>query len=609
MEITMLYMNAAGEYLADIAPVKFVASGPSIPCYTVTFDLESISDEDFVRNEIVGLCEQVLEGIPDNSFTLIFDDKATGEHIYKLDVNTMKVMGAYSKTLTLTDEINDQFSAFVAIFMSVVPDMWLRLKMSRMASSTVGAIRGMLGGSKMSAKPTDDVDKIIADIEENTKADIVKPKETLADYVSTPRLKEELEEIVNLFKNSVTYKGYGLNLPKGVLLKGPPGTGKTFAAKCIAGTTDAWFMTCTASSLQGQYIGSGTQNIKQVFDGAKLLAEKSKKGVIIFMDELDSLGSRDSHRGGGGSEEDRTLNQLLAEMSGFDAEDYDIMLIGATNYAERLDDALLRSGRFGRQITIDYPDEHERMEMIKHYYGKIKIPREASADDATLSDLMDGLTPADIAEIANESGIMTVRHGNKEIMLDDINETINRTITKNVRSEDGPTKLIELISAHEAGHALMEIIYEKRFPIKMTSYGYGDAGGFTQSSKPASGITSKEKYMARIMTLLGGRAAEQTICGFVTTGASSDLMKAKRMLTDYFKTYDFEQHDVTKVEQLVEDKLNELYGKAVAKMAEPDILKWLTNMTAQLMTDRVMYKTDIIALTPRAYAKGALKIC
>jgi cell division protease FtsH len=199
-----------------------------------------------------------------------------------------------------------------------------------------------------------DLDAVVEKVKKQSKADIVKPKETLADYVCSDSLKEELLEVKNFFENASVYKSAGIRIPKGILFKGVPGTGKTYAARCIAGDVDCYFMTCTASSLQGMYIGSGAENIRNVFEGAKALRKASGKGVIIFFDELDSLGSRVSHSGSASGEEDRTLNQLLAELSGF--EDVEgIMVLGATNYPERIDDALMRSGRFSRQITIEIP--------------------------------------------------------------------------------------------------------------------------------------------------------------------------------------------------------------------------------------------------------------
>ena len=251
-------------------------------------------------------------------------------------------------------------------------------------------------------------------------------------------------------------------------------------------------MTCTASALQGQYIGSGAENIRAIFKGAKLLAEKSKKGVILFIDELDSFGDRQNRSGGAGGEEDRTLNQLLAEMSGF-TETENIMVLAATNFPERLDSALMRSGRFGRQITIDYPDDFERLNMVKYYFDKIKIPLEKTVSKDDIASLTKGLTPADIKEIANESGILTIRQHQTEISLDNINEAVNKVITKNIRHPDKSTEELELVTAHECGHVLAEVIYNNSVPIKVTNYAYGNAGGFTQSAEVLSGIIHKAR--------------------------------------------------------------------------------------------------------------------
>lgn len=476
--------------------------------------------------------------------------------------------------------------------------MTAALKMAMAASAGITASVAPTSSAPagpVSAAPSAEIEKLVEAIKAKTKADIVKPKETLADYVCDDILMAELQEVKSFFEDSGTYTAAGIKLPKGILFKGVPGTGKTYAARCIAGSTECWFMTCTASALQGQYIGSGAENIRNVFNGAKTLKEKSGKGVIIFLDELDSFGSRDSHGGGAGGEEDRTLNQLLAEMSGF--EDVEgVMVLGATNYPDRLDDALLRSGRFSRQININLPDDYERAKLVQYYFGKIKIPFDASCDVDDITALTKSLSPADICEIANEAGILTIREKATEITLRVVNEAINKVITKNIRKPDKSPEFARTVAIHECGHVLAEVWFSQRYPVKVTNFSYGDAGGFTQPGGRSEGIIDKIQYQAEVMGLLGGRAAEHVLCSEISTGASEDLDRAKRMIRRYFEVYHFEPYEVKELDQKVQDTLVQWCDECV-KIFEDTALKLvLENMTNELCAKRVLYTRDIAAL-------------
>lgn len=436
------------------------------------------------------------------------------------------------------------------------------------------------------------LDELIADIKRNTKADIVKPKETLQDYVCEQSLMDELQEVVDFFNNAQTFQSLNIVPPKGILFKGVPGTGKTYAARCIAGTVDCYFMTCTASSLQGMYVGSGAENIRAVFKGAKMLRDVSKKGVILFIDELDSFGSRENHGGGGGgSEEDRTLNQLLAEMSGFE-NDPGIMILGATNFPERIDEAMLRSGRFSRQITIDPPDVVGRTNLLQYYYGKIKMPLNNIGVNE-IAALTEGFTPADISELANCSAILAVREKKTDIDISQINEAINRTITKNVRKPSKPA-MVKIVTIHECGHVLAEFKYLNRYSVKVTNYSYGNAGGFTQPKKDDLGLFTKEAFIGEVKSLLGGRAAEAVLLPQVTTGASDDIKRAKRLIRQYFEVYHFEPYKSSELDQKILDTL-EVWMKEVCDDFNSEKPK-LQALCRELHTKRVLYTTDIVKI-------------
>jgi ATP-dependent metalloprotease FtsH len=440
-----------------------------------------------------------------------------------------------------------------------------------------------------------DIDAIIDKIKKQSKADIVKPKETLADYVCDSTLKEELLEVKNFFENSATYATAGIRIPKGILFKGVPGTGKTYAARCIAGDVDCYFMTCTASSLQGMYIGSGAENIRNVFEGAKTLRKASGKGVIIFFDELDSLGSRESHSGGASGEEDRTLNQLLAELSGF--EDVDgIMVLGATNYPERIDDALMRSGRFSRQITIGIPEEDERRNLVAYYFKKLKMNFDSDCTVEDVAALTKGLTPADISEIINEAGILAIRDKRDTLYIQDVNEAVNKVITKNIRKPDKDVTFHRIVAIHEIGHVIAEYLYGNSVSVKVTNYSYGDAGGFTQPGENSKGLTSERDYKAKVMSLLGGRAAEEVFFGEISTGASEDFARAKKMIRHFYETYHFEPYKHSELDQTVLDTLHEWYGICVASFKLAEIHYACEDLVDALVSERVLYTKDIAAI-------------
>lgn len=445
-----------------------------------------------------------------------------------------------------------------------------------------------------------ELERLIQEVIQHTKADIIKPTETLDDYVCTPELKAELQEIADIFKNEKEYAELGVTLPKGVLLKGVPGTGKTYAARCIAGTTDAIFMSCTASALQGQYIGSGAENIRQVFQGARVLRERSKKPVILFLDELDSFGTRE-RRGSSGDEENRTLNQLLAEMSGF-KDATGILLLGATNYPDRLDPAALRSGRFSRQITIEIPEDDARQDLLKFYFDKIKMPRvEGAEDTSTLSGITKGFTPADIAELANETALLALRKKMREIDLNTVNEAIDRIITKETRAASKPADM--QVSVHEAGHVLAEYLYQDTVSIKVTNYQYGSAGGFTQPNTVEQPLMSKALFFARIRTLLAGRVAEQVLCSDISVGASDDLRRASALAEDAICKYNFVNRTTDAMEIQVQNLLNQEFRTVADDFEKPGNKNILKTIADTLMKKRVLYTPQLVAcgLLPKEF--------
>lgn len=589
MEYLFIFSKEGEGYVKNITPVEYTAVKADALCVDCTVDpLDVDMFEDRVWNHL----EQLIAQTGDLKWS-IHVETTSGEALAEFQTEEDRV--GWVRT-TACDHIHTRRVYEIAnTLKEYLMTAALKLAMAKAAGTAASVSASTSATPAVPSIASADIDKIVEAIKAKTKADIVKPKETLADYVCEDILMAELQEVKSFFEDGDTYRNAGIKLPKGILFKGVPGTGKTYAARCIAGSTDCWFMTCTASALQGQYIGSGAENIRNVFNGAKALREQSGKGVIIFLDELDSFGSRDSHKGGSGGEEDRTLNQLLAEMSGF--EDVEgVMVLGATNYPDRLDDALLRSGRFSRQININLPDDYEREKLVRYYFGKIKLPLEATCEVEDITALTKSLSPADICEIANEAGILTIREKAKDITLRVVNEAINKVITKNIRKPDKSPEFAHTVAVHECGHVLAEVYFSQRYPVKVTNFSYGDAGGFTQPGGRNEGIIDKLQYQAEVMGLLGGRAAEQVLLAEISTGASEDLDRAKRMIRRYYEVYHFENYEVKELDQKVQDTLVQWCDDCVKAFEDTAIRTVLENMTKELCAKRVLYTGDIAAL-------------
>ena len=592
-------------YVESVNPVAYtVVKGNALK---IDFDFSYV-DADDVENKVWNPIEALINETGEMDWGLTIEtpsEESVAHTICDEDGLATAINAAFSGLNPALERGIKTFGMFLADYLSTKA-------LSRAAQSATAKYVAANGtgpsntqsntqSSTVQGQPnSDEVDKLIEAIQNKTKAAIVKPKETLSDYVCNDMLKNELEEIKDFFENRQAYTQAGVKIPKGILFKGVPGTGKTYAARCIAGSVDCYFMTCTASSLQGMYIGSGAENIRQVFEAAKKLNEASNKGVILFIDEIDSFGSRESHSGNSSGEEDRTLNQLLAEMSGFEDSD-GIMVLAATNYPERIDDALMRSGRFSRQITIDVPEEVERIGLVRYYFSKVNIPCEDDCDEATVAAITEGMTPADIAEIANESGIMAIRSKSAEIELGMVNEAINKVITKNIRKPDKSAEFHALVAAHEAGHVLAEYIFGNSYSIKVTNYSYGDAGGFTQPRHKRESIMTEEQFKSEVMMLLGGRAAEEAIYGTVTTGASEDLARAKRRIKAFYENYHFDTYRAEDLDQCVLDTLQGWYTECLDMLQKPNALATLNVLTARISADRVLYTRDICNIIQTYY--------
>ena len=352
------------------------------------------------------------------------------------------------------------------------------------------------------------------------------PDVRFKDVAGIDETREELEDIVSFLKDKGQYRQMGAKMPRGVLLVGDPGTGKTLLAKAIAGEAGVPFFSTAGSEFVEMFVGVGASRVRSLFKKAR-----SKAPCIIFIDEIDAAGRKRNSSGGGGEmEQDQTLNQLLVEMDGFTGAE-GIIVLGATNRVDVLDPALTRSGRFDRHVTVPRPDVKGRLEILK-----IHIDGRRIASDVNLMDIAKstpGLVGADLASIVNEAAILAVRNNHTEISVQDFQEAVEKNLIGSVQQKSRVMnkKERETIAYHEAGHAVVMHCTEHSDPVyKITIIPRGQMGGFTMSlPEQDSLLMSRNQLLAQITGLMGGRVAEEIFCGDITSGASNDLKVATQL--------------------------------------------------------------------------------
>ncbi len=360
-----------------------------------------------------------------------------------------------------------------------------------------------------------------------------KKKVTFADVAGADEVKEELEEIVEFLKNPKKFQELGARIPKGVLLFGGPGTGKTLLARAVAGEAGVPFFSISGSDFVEMFVGVGASRVRDLFEQAKKNAP-----CIVFVDEIDAVGrQRGAGLGGGHDEREQTLNQLLVEMDGFSPNE-GIIILAATNRPDILDPALLRPGRFDRQIAVDAPDVNGRKEILKvHVRGK---PLADDVDLEVLARRTPGFTGADLANLANEAALLAARQNRKKITMADMENSIERVIA-------GPEKKSKVISEqekwlvcyHEAGHAVVGYLLPHTDPVhKVSIIPRGRAGGYTLLlPKEDRYYMTKSQLLDQVTMLLGGRVAEAVVLKEISTGAQNDLERAtdivRKMVMEY----------------------------------------------------------------------------
>ncbi|MDB4349203.1 ATP-dependent zinc metalloprotease FtsH [Synechococcus sp. AH-551-G03] len=364
-----------------------------------------------------------------------------------------------------------------------------------------------------------------------------KSRVTFADVAGVDEAKDELNEIVDFLKTPERYTDIGARIPKGVLLVGPPGTGKTLLSKAVAGEAGVPFFIISGSEFVELFVGAGAARVRDLFEQAKKNAP-----CIIFIDELDAIGkSRSGSMGvvGGNDEREQTLNQLLTEMDGFASTDKPVIVLAATNQPEVLDAALLRPGRFDRQVLVDRPDLSGRKTILEIYAKKVKLADAVDLDK--IAQATSGFAGADLANLVNEAALLAARNYKKEVVQGDLNEAIERVVAglekKSRVMQDDEKKVV---AYHEVGHAIVGHLMpggSKVAKISIVPRGMSALGYTLQLPTEERFLNSREDLEGQIATLLGGRSAEEIVFGKITTGAANDLQRATDIAEQMVGTY------------------------------------------------------------------------
>ncbi|EGP8040947.1 ATP-dependent zinc metalloprotease FtsH [Campylobacter upsaliensis] len=458
----------------------------------------------------VSIGQSTIKAVSSANNTIYNAKKVNDAELVKLLDSKNIAYGAYSETNWFTDMI---FSWVLPVFIFFAIWMFLASRMQKnMGSSILG-----IGSSK----------KLV-----NSE----KPKVKFGDVAGVEEAKEEVKEIVDFLKYPERYIKLGAKIPKGLLLVGPPGTGKTLLAKAVAGEADVPFFSVSGSSFIEMFVGVGASRVRDLFENAKKEAP-----AIVFIDEIDAIGKSRAANGlmGGNDEREQTLNQLLAEMDGFGTESSPVIVLAATNRPEVLDAALLRPGRFDRQVLVDKPDFKGRCEILKVHMKDVKISPKVKVEE--VGRLTAGLAGADLANIINEAALLAGRDGKKFVEQDDLVEAVERAIAglekKSRRINDKEKKIV---TYHECGHALIAETTKGAKRVSKVSViprGLAALGYTLNTPEENKFLMQRHELIAEVDVLLGGRAAEEVFIGEISTGASNDLERATDIIKAMISMY------------------------------------------------------------------------
>ncbi len=454
------------------------------------------------------------------------------------------------------------FGWILPIFIFFAIWMFLAKRMQKSMGGGGGGILGMGSSKKM--------------------IDSEKPNVKFEDMAGNKEAKEEVAEIVEFLRAPERYIKLGAQIPKGVLLVGPPGTGKTLLAKAVAGEADVEFLSVSGSSFIEMFVGVGASRVRDLFEQAKKVAP-----AIIFIDEIDAIGKSRASGGpmGGNDEREQTLNQLLAEMDGFSSEGAPVIVLAATNRPEVLDPALLRPGRFDRQVLVDKPDYEGRIEILKVHIRDVKLAENVQLED--IARMTAGLAGADLANIINEAALLAGR-ANKEIVENvDFKEAVERQIAGlEKKSRRISPKERKIVAYHESGHALIAEITKgakKVNKVSIVPRGLAALGYTLNTPEENKYLMQKHELIAEVDTLLGGRAAEEVFIGEVSTGAGNDLERATDIIKSMASVYGMS--DVAGL-MVLEKRQNQFLGGQTQKDFSDDMSKNLDTHVKDFLNER-----------------------
>lgn len=451
--------------------------------------------------------------------------------------------------------------------------MFLARRMSKSLGGGAGGILGMGGAKKM--------------------INSEKPNVTFDDMAGNKEAKEEVTEIVEFLRNPDRYVNLGAQIPKGVLLVGPPGTGKTLLAKAVAGEADVEFLSVTGSSFIEMFVGVGASRVRDLFEQAKKVAP-----AIIFIDEIDAIGKSRASAGsmGGNDEREQTLNQLLAEMDGFSSAAAPVIILAATNRPEVLDPALLRPGRFDRQVLVDKPDLEGRIEILNVHIKDVKISKDVDLREVAV--MTAGLAGADLANVINEAALLAGREEAKEVSPDHFKEAVERQIAGlEKKSRRISPKEREIVAYHESGHAIIAEITKgakKVNKVSIVPRGLAALGYTLNTPEENKYLMQKHELIAEVDTLLGGRAAEEVFIGEISTGAGNDLDRATDIIKSMATIYGMSDIEIAGLMVLHKQQNQFLGGGQSSKDYSDEMAHKLDDYIKRTLEDR--YQAVIQAL-------------
>jgi cell division protease FtsH len=407
---------------------------------------------------------------------------------------------------------------------------------------------------------------------------------TFKDVAGQDEAKESVQEMVDFLHNPKKYTEIGAKLPKGALLVGPPGTGKTLLAKAVAGEAGVPFFSLAGSDFVEMFVGVGASRVRDLFKEAQKVAP-----CIVFIDEIDAIGkSRDAHYGGGNDEREQTLNQLLSEMDGFDSNK-GLLILAATNRPEVLDKALLRPGRFDRRIIVDRPDQKGRLEILKVHAKDVKMDESVDLDALALASV--GLVGSDLANIINEAAILAVKDKRKFVNQKDLFEAFELVAVGGKEKKDRAMSEKErrIVSYHEVGHALVSALQKDAEPVQKITIvprTMGALGYTLQTPEEEKFLETKDELIAKIVTYMGGRAAEDIKFGSFTSGAANDIEQATKiaraMVTRFGMSEKFGMMGLATVEsQYLDGRASLICGENTAAQIDDEVLKMITDAYAK----------------------------